>query len=87
MFIVALTGFGIQTNRLESTRQQLEHYRIEFTAAQNRQYELADIVRRDGEILSESANTISDIRKQISEIRKSYEDMYRILYRDLNHSN
>lgn len=87
MFIIALTGFGIQTHRLDSTRQQLEHYRIEFTAAQNRQYEIADIVRRESEVLSQSANTISDIRKQISEIRKSYEDMERILYRDLNHSN
>lgn len=79
LLVGSFAGFAIQTNRLESTRQQLEHVRMELTAAQDRQYELAEILRRDGKILSESSSTVAGIRKQIKDIRKSYEEMEKLL--------
>lgn len=87
-FIVSIIGGAILSSRLASTRRELEYYRTELSAAQNREQQLTNEidecfgnVTRTNEILSQSANTIPEIRKQISEIRKNYEDMEdRLLY-------
>lgn len=81
-FLIALTGFGIQSHRLEQTRSELNSIRMELTAAQDRQYEIATILRRDSEILNESFNTIAGIREQIKVIRESHEAMEKLLYSD-----
>lgn len=81
-FLIALGGFGIQSHRLEQTRSELNSIRIELRNAQDRQYEIADIVRRDSEILNESFNTIAGIREQIKVIRESHEAMEKLLYSD-----
>lgn len=77
--IVLLFGLGFQTSRLEQTRYELESVRMELSAATNRQSELAEVLRRDSEILSESFDTISGIRSQIAAIRESYEKMENII--------
>lgn len=75
-------GFSVQTYKLGYTREQLERCRNELAAATDRQQSITNTVaecmetaRRTGEILSKSATTIADIRKQIEEIRTSYESM------------
>ena len=75
-------GFSVQTYKLGCTREQLERCRNELAAATDRQQSITNTVaecmetaRRTGEILSKSATTIADIRKQIEEIRTSYESM------------
>jgi hypothetical protein len=78
---------GIFYHRLVKTRQQLDAIRVELKLATNRQSELAEILRRDGEILRESSNTISGIRSQIAVIRESYEAMENILSSDNISSN
>lgn len=78
-FLATITFGGIQSYRLVKTRQQLDSVRMELSAATNRQSELTEILRRDGEILRESSNTISGIRSQIAVIRESYEAMENIL--------
>ena len=85
-FLIALGGFGIQSHRLEQTRSELNSIRIELRNAQDRQYEIADIIRRDSEILDESFNSIASIREQIKVIRESYEEMERLLYSDFLNS-
>lgn len=81
-FIISIVGGTILQSRLERTRQELEYYRTEFNSAKNREQQLTNEidecfgnVTRTNEILSQSTNTISDIRKQLSEIRKNYELM------------
>lgn len=81
-FVISIIGGAILSSRLERTRQQLEYYRTELESAQNREQQLTNEidecfgnVTRTNEILSQSTNTISDIRKQLSEIRKNYELM------------
>lgn len=76
------TGIGIQTYRLDSARQQLEQYRIELTAARDRQQDALNTidecyrnVSRTGEILSESIVTVQDVRRQVTEIREAFTDM------------
>jgi septal ring factor EnvC (AmiA/AmiB activator) len=85
-FIISIIGGAYLSSRLECTRQELEYYRTEFNAAQNREQQLTNEidecfgnVTRTNEILSQSTNTISDIRKQFKEIRESYEQMESIL--------
>lgn len=82
LLICVSTGYCIQSYQLGITRRQLDYYRTEFESAQNRQQEAFDTidecyrdVERAGEVLNQSVNTISDIRKQISEIRENYEVM------------
>lgn len=71
---------GVLHYRLEQTRQQLEHYRMELELAKDRESDIAESIRRTGEILNSSVSTLSGIRAQISEIRKSYEEMENRLY-------
>lgn len=85
LLVGALAGFCMQSYRLEQTRRQLDAIRVEYAAATSRQSELAEILRRDGEILCESSTTINGIRSQITVIRDSYEKMENILAGN-NHS-
>lgn len=97
LFICIGAGYCIQTNRLASTRQELELCRTELKAARNRQQDAINTVdecyrnvTRAGEILGESVNTVQGIRKQISEIRENYEAMENRLlqfYGDNNSAN
>lgn len=82
LLICVSTGYCIQSYRLEIVRSKFEYYRAEFASAQSRQQNAFDTidecyrnVERAGEILNQSVNTISDIRKQISEIRENYDAM------------
>lgn len=79
LLVGALAGFCMQSYRLEQTRRQLDAIRVEYAAATSRQSELAEILRRDGEILCESSTTINGIRSQIAAIRESYEAMEKLL--------
>lgn len=81
-FFIALGRSVCLQHRLAETGRQLDNARVELAMAQNRQYELATILRRDSEILSESATTIAGIRSQIAVIRESYEEMEKLLYSD-----
>ena len=97
LFLGVGTGYCIQTNRLASTRQELELCRTELAAATDRQQDAINTVdecyrnvTRAGEILGESVNTVQGIRKQMSEIRENYEAMEnRMLqfYDDLHRAN
>lgn len=82
LLLCAGSGLGIQSYKLGIARQQLEYYRTELESATDRQQDAFNTidecyrnVERGSEILSESVNTIQDIRRQVSEIRENYEDM------------
>lgn len=78
-FIASVLVGAVLYNRLEQTRHELESVRMELSAATDRQSELAEILRRDGEILCESSTTISGIRSQIAAIKESYKAMEGII--------
>lgn len=67
---------GVQTCRLQSDLQQLEHYRTELSAAHDRQSDIAEIVGRAGEILGTTANTVAELRKQIQEVEDCYNQLW-----------
>jgi Tfp pilus assembly protein PilO len=66
--------------RLDKTRQHLESIRVELNAAQNRESDIAESIRRTGEILSSSVSTLAGLRAQIAAIRENYEEMESRLY-------
>lgn len=85
-FIISLVGGAILQSRLGQARQQLEYYRVELESAENREQQLADTVdkcwestERTNQILSQSADTIQDIRRQLQEVRENYENMENML--------
>lgn len=77
--ITASFCFRLQ-DRLVKIGQQLEHYRVELSAATDREQDIAESIRRTGEILDSSVTTLSGIRAQIAAIRESYEEMENRLY-------
>lgn len=87
LLVVSLIWGVAVSYRLVETRRQLDNVRVELTAAQNRQYELATILRRDAEVLDESSTTIAGIRSQIRVIRESYEEMENIIYSSVCNSD
>lgn len=88
IYVVFSVVWGaILQSRLGQTRLELNSVRMELSAATNRQSELAEILRRDGEILRESSTTISGIRSQIAVIRESYEEMENIIANSNSNSN
>lgn len=85
-FVLSIIGGAMLQSRLGQARQQLEYYRAELSAAENREQQLTDTVdkcwestERTNQILSQSANTIQDIRRQLQEVRENYENMESLL--------
>lgn len=81
-FIISIVGGAYLSHKLGQSRQQLEYIGTELELAQNRQQEAFNTidgcyrdVERAGEVLNQSIDIVSDIRKQISEIRENYENM------------
>ena len=79
---VACAGFGIQTYRLGIYRQQSEYYRTELAEATNREQQLAATIdecwrstERTSEILSQSINSVGELREQIRQVREAYQDL------------
>lgn len=85
--ILSLGIFGyIQTRRVGLYRDRCEYYRMELDSATNREQQLADTVdecfesvRRTETILSETSNTVGDLRKKLTAVRTEYENMEKLL--------
>lgn len=85
-FVLSLIGGAILQSRLGQARQQLEYYRTELESATNREQQLADTIdkcwgstERTNQILSQSADTVQDIRRQLREVRENYQNMESLL--------
>lgn len=79
---LSLCGNCIQEHRLGIYRQQSEYYRTEFESATNREQQLAATVdecwrstERTSEILSQSINSVAELREQIRQVREAYQDL------------
>ena len=78
--IISLCGACVQTYRLGQVKHELGQVRMELQSARDRQSEITNIIKRDGDLLRESGDTIADIRSQISIIYRDYIEMENILY-------
>ena len=75
LLTASLVCNAIFSYRLGETRRQLEHARMELERSTENYKSITDSVRRTSEILSESATTVRDLRKQLSAIRETFEYM------------
>lgn len=69
----------VQTKRVGLYRDRCEYYRVQLTDATNREQQLVDSVRRTNEILSETSNTVGDLREKLKAVRQEYENMEKLL--------
>ena len=72
---VSLTCNAIFSHRLEQNRQQLEYVRMELERSRDNYKFITDGLTRTAEILSQSAGSVQELRKQISKVRENYEAM------------
>lgn len=72
---VSLTCNAIFSHRLEQNRQQLEYVRMELERSRDNYKVITDGLTRTAEVLSQSASSVQELRKQISAVRENYEAM------------
>ena len=72
---VSLVCNAIFSHRLEQNRQQLEYVRMELERSRDNYKSITESVRRTAEVLSQSASSVQELRKQISKVRENYEAM------------
>lgn len=79
LFAIFFGGFCVQTCRLHASMEQCEYYRTELDAASDRQSEIREVVGRTGEVLSQTANSVAELRDQLQEVENSYNYMWKLL--------
>lgn len=81
---IALTGFAVQTYRLERSMERCEQYRIELELAQNREYEIGEAISRTSIILRQTSDTVEGLREKLKTVENSYNYMWELLHNDNN---
>ena len=87
VMLLCILGAGVSQYRLGRARTELDYYRTKYDEATNEQQLIAFTIdrcaitiRNNEELLSSTANTIGDLRKQLRQIRENYEQMENIIY-------
>ena len=83
-FIISIIGGGIQTNRLECSMAECRQYREQLELVENRESEVRAAIDRTSLILSQTTNSIGDLRKKLTEVEDSYNYMWHLFYDDDN---
>lgn len=81
---VALTGFAVQTYRLERSMERCNQYRTELELAQNREYEIGEAISRTSIILRQTSDTVEGLREKLKTVENSYNYMWELLHNDNN---
>jgi hypothetical protein len=80
LFIGACAGFGIQSYRLQQYMDECRQYREQLTAATNRQSEITGVVEHTNLILSETVNSVAELREQLKAVEDDYNRLYSICF-------
>ena len=78
LLICACAGFGIQSYRLQQYMDECRQYREQLTAATNRQSEITGVVEHTNRILSETVNSVAELREQLKAVESDYNRLYSI---------
>lgn len=79
-FLISIIGGGIQTYRLERSMAECEQYRTELAAATDRQSEIAGVVGHTSLILSETVNSVKELREQLKAVEDDYNRLYSLCF-------
>lgn len=78
-FISIICGATLQS-RLERSMAECRQYREQLELAENRESEVRQVVNRTGLILSETTNSIGELREKLKEVEDSYNSLWNMLY-------
>lgn len=67
-------------SKLEQYMAKCEHYRIELAAATDRQSEIAGVVGHTSCILSETVNSVAELREQLKAVEDDYNRIYSLCF-------
>ena len=79
-FFVSLICGGILKSRLEHYMGECRQYREQLELAENRESEIRENVNRTGLILSETTNSIGELREKLKEVEDSYNSLWNMFY-------
>ena len=79
-FIISIIGGGIQTYRLERSMAECRQYREQLKLATDRQSEIAGVVGHTSLILSETVNSVAELRKQLKAVENDYNRLYSLCF-------
>lgn len=79
-FIISIIGGGIQTYRLECSMAECRQYREQLKLATDRQSEIAGVVGHTSLILSETVNSVAELRKQLKAVENDYNRLYSLCF-------
>lgn len=83
-FIISIIGGGIQTYRLERSMEECRQYREQLAAAENRESEVRAAIDRTSLILSQTTNSVGELREKLKEVENSYNYMWNMFYNNDN---
>lgn len=79
-FIFSIICGCVLQSRLGQYMDECEHYRIELEAATDRQSEITEVVGHTSCILSETVNSVAELREQLKAVEDDYNRLYSICF-------
>ena len=75
-------------SKLGQYMAKCEHYRLELEAATDRQSEITEVVGHTSCILSETVNSVAELREQLKAVEDDYNRLYSLCFdnRDIIHN-
>lgn len=82
IFLITLAFGGVQSCRLGRSMAECRQYREQLKLAENRESEIREVVGRTSLILSETANSVGELREKLKEVEDSYNYLWSLFYND-----
>ena len=76
--IVSICGACVLKSRLDKYMDRCEQYRVQLTAARNREREIGECISRTSVILSETSNTVAGLREKLEAVENNYNYMLQL---------
>lgn len=84
IFLITLAFGGIQTCRLGRSMAECRQYREQLELAENRESEIREVVGRTSLILSETTNSVGELREKLKAVEDSYNYLWNLFYNNDN---
>ena len=81
-FVLSIISGSILKSRLDYYLAECRQYREQLELAENRESEIRANVNRTGLILSETTNTVGELRQKLKEVEDSYNNLWNMFYND-----
>lgn len=79
-FLATITFGCVQTYRLGRSMAECRQYREQLELAESRESEIRDAIGRTSLILSETTNSVGELREKLKEVEDCYNYMWNLFY-------